>query len=105
MEDRFHSVTITVYDREAAFNQVSTLLHTHTYAKHIQARLGYPLPGKNVAVIFLILKMTNNELGTLSGKLGQLPQVSVKAITLYPLCSRALQKVVSFSVPETCLYL
>ena len=35
-----------------------------------------------VAVIFLILKMTNNGLAALSGNLDQLTQVSVKAITL-----------------------
>jgi putative iron-only hydrogenase system regulator len=80
LETRFHSVTITIYNREAAFNKVSTLLHD--FAPHIQSRLGYPIPDKNVAVIFLILKMTTDYLGALTGKLGQLPDVNVKAYTL-----------------------
>ncbi|MCF7920403.1 MAG: iron-only hydrogenase system regulator [Candidatus Cloacimonetes bacterium] len=80
MEKKFHTVTITVYDRDTAFNTVSKLLHD--YACFIQMRLGYPVPDKNVAVIFLILKMTTDELGALSGKLGQIDQVNVKAITL-----------------------
>lgn len=80
MDTRFHSVTITVYDRDSAFTIVSKLLHE--YAAHIQARLGYPIPDKNVAVIFLILKMSNDSLGALTGKLGQIQNVSVKANTL-----------------------
>ena len=80
MELRFHSVTITIYDRHTAFNKVSTLLHD--FASCIQVRLGYPIPEKNVAVIFLILKMTTDDLGALTGKLGQFPEVNVKAITL-----------------------
>ena len=77
---KFHSVTITVYDRESAFSTVSKLLHE--YSRFIQARLGYPIPDKNVAVIFLILKMTTDDLGALTGKIGQLKDVSVKVTTL-----------------------
>jgi len=80
MELRFHSVTITIYDRQTAFDKVSTLLND--FAPNIQVRLGYPIPEKNVAVIFLILKMTTDDLGALTGKLGQFPEVNVKAITL-----------------------
>ncbi|MCF7912992.1 MAG: iron-only hydrogenase system regulator [Candidatus Cloacimonetes bacterium] len=80
MELKFHSVTITIYDREAAFHKVSTLLHD--FAQYIQVRLGHPIPDKNVAVIFLILKMTTDDLGALTGRLGQLPEVNVKAYTL-----------------------
>jgi putative iron-only hydrogenase system regulator len=80
LEMKFHSVTITVYDRESAFNTVSKLLHD--YARFIQARLGYPVPDKNVAVIFLIMKMTTDDLGALTGKIGQLKDVNVKASTL-----------------------
>jgi putative iron-only hydrogenase system regulator len=80
LEKSYHSVTIIVYDRESAYNQVSKLIHD--YSPYIQARLGYPVPGENVAIIYLILKMTTDALGALSGKLGQLPQVNVKASTL-----------------------
>lgn len=80
MEKRYHTVTITVYDRDSTFSTVSKLIHN--YADYIQARLGYPLPQKNVAVIFLILFMTTDALGALTGKLGQIPAVNVKANTL-----------------------
>ena len=80
MENKFHSVTITIYNREVAFHEVNALLHN--YATNIQSRLGHPIPDKNVAVIFLIMKMTTDDLGALTGKLGQLPDVNVKAYTL-----------------------
>lgn len=80
MEAKLHSVTIIVYDRQSAFERVNELLHD--FSSYVQARLGYPVPDKNVAVIFLILKMTTDQLGALSGKLGQLANVSVKAATL-----------------------
>jgi len=80
LEMKFHSVTITVYDRESAFSTVNKLLHE--YSRFIQARLGYPVPGKNVAVIFMIMNMTTDDLGALTGKIGQITNVSVKAATL-----------------------
>jgi len=80
METKFHTLTITVYDRDLVFQQVNTILNK--YATRIQLRTGYPMHDKNVAIIFLIVEMTNDELGALSGKLGQLKNVKVNSTTL-----------------------
>lgn len=80
MEKRFHTATITIYDRDASYQKVQELLHKH--AKNISLRVGYPLEDQGVAIIFLILKMTTDELGALSGQLGQLKDVSIKSTTL-----------------------
>jgi len=37
---------------------------------------------KGFAIIFLILKMTTDELGAISGQLGQLKDVTIKTTTL-----------------------
>ena len=80
MDSKFHTITITIYDRQNAFNPVSELLYQH--ADKISLRVGYPIKEKNVAVIFLILETDNDELGALSGKLGQIKSVKVKSTTL-----------------------
>jgi len=80
MEKKLHTTTITVYDRDASYQQVGELLHNH--AKNILLRVGYPLERYNAAIIFLILEMTTDELGALTGKLGQIPTVKVKSTTL-----------------------
>lgn len=80
MDKMYHTITITIYDRDAAFNKVGELLHE--YAGDIQLRVGFPVPDKNTSVIFVIVTLTNNELGALSGKLGQINSVKVKSTTL-----------------------
>jgi len=80
MEERIHAVTVTIYNRDLAYLKVSELLHQ--YARFINLRVGYPVPSRNIAIIFLILTMTNDALGALTGKLGQISSVKVKANTL-----------------------
>lgn len=80
MEKRLHTLTITIYNRDAVYKQVSDLLHT--YAEFILLRTGYPIKEKNLAIIFLIVEMTNDELGAFSGKLGQIKNVKVHANTI-----------------------
>lgn len=80
METKRHVVTIVVDDVEKAFNPVSELLHG--YASHIMLRVGYPMRDKNVSVIFLVMDLDLDRLGAFSGKLGQIPCVKVKTITL-----------------------
>ena len=80
MDKKHNTITITIYDRSAAFNKVGELLHD--YANDIQLRVGYPVPNKNISVIFIIVTLTNDELGALSGKLGQINSVKVKSTTL-----------------------
>jgi putative iron-only hydrogenase system regulator len=80
MEKMVHTTTITVYDRDSSYQQVGELLHQH--AKSILLRVGYPMENQNVAIIFLILNMTTDELGALTGKLGQIKTVKVKSTSL-----------------------
>ena len=80
MEEKRHVVTIVVSNVEQAFHPVSDLLHQH--AGQILLRVGYPMRDRNVSVIFLILEMDLDTLGAFSGKLGQIPAVKVKTITL-----------------------
>lgn len=80
MEKKYHNLCITVTDREKDYQKVGELLHD--YAEDIQLRVGYPIPDVNVAMIFVILKMTNDKLGALTGKLGQINKVSVRATTI-----------------------
>jgi len=80
MKTLVHTTTITVYDRDLAYQQINELLHH--YAKNILLRVGYPMPDRNVAIIFLILKMTTDELGAMTGKLGQIANVKIKSTTL-----------------------
>jgi putative iron-only hydrogenase system regulator len=80
METKYQTLTITIYDRDLSYKPVSELLHH--YADKIVLRTGYPIPDKNAAIIFIILQMTNDDLGALSGKLGLIKSVKVKATTL-----------------------
>jgi putative iron-only hydrogenase system regulator len=80
MEEKRHVVTIVIDDIDAAFTPVSELLHQ--YAPHILMRVGYPMRDRNVSVIFLIMELDLAKMGAFSGKLGQIPSVSVKTITL-----------------------
>jgi putative iron-only hydrogenase system regulator len=80
MEKRLHTATITIYNRDTSYQKVQELLHKH--APHINLRVGYPMEDEGIAIIFLILKMTTDELGAISGQLGQLKDVSIKTTTL-----------------------
>lgn len=80
MDEKIHTVTITIYDRNTAYQPVSELLHQ--YGDNVLLRVGYPFTEKNVAIIFLILRLDLATLGALTGKLGQIHSVKVKANTL-----------------------
>lgn len=53
----------------------------HDYAQYIIGRMGVPYRPKNVSIISIILDAPNEQISSLSGKLGMLDGVSVK--TLY----------------------
>lgn len=77
MQENIYSITITVHDRNIAYKQVSEILHQ--FADKIELRVGYPLDEFNIAIIFLVIKLTNDELGAFTGRLGQIKLVKVKA--------------------------
>ncbi|MFA7056823.1 MAG: TM1266 family iron-only hydrogenase system putative regulator [Candidatus Cloacimonadales bacterium] len=80
MEKKIRTVTITVQDREKSFKDVSAILHD--LADNIILRVGYPFPNQNISIIFIIIQLTNDELGAFTGKLGQLTSVNVKSTSL-----------------------
>ncbi|GJQ61894.1 MAG: iron-only hydrogenase system regulator [Melioribacteraceae bacterium] len=80
MEKKHHTITITVYDRGEIYRKVGELLHQ--FSGNILLRVGYPVPESEASVIFLMLNCTQDELGSLSGKLGQLDKTKVKSGTL-----------------------
>jgi len=80
LDQKLHTITISVSNRENAYEKVGMLLHQ--FANNIKLRVGYPVDNNNVSVIFLIIEMSNDELGALNGKLGQINSVKVKSMTL-----------------------
>lgn len=80
MEKKVRTVTITVHDRDKSFQKVSALLHD--LADNIMLRVGYPMPDQNISIIFIIIQLTNDELGAFTGKLGQITSVDVKSTSL-----------------------
>ncbi len=73
-------MNIIVEDRQNAYRQVNELLHD--FADVIKLRVGYPVPDENMAIILLIVKATNDVIGSMSGKLGQVKSVKVKTMPL-----------------------
>jgi len=80
LETKHHTLTITIYNRDEVYDRVGEMLHS--FADKILLRVGYPIPDQNTSIIFVIVKMTNDEIGALSGKLGQISSVKVKSTTL-----------------------
>ncbi|AEX84560.1 iron-only hydrogenase system regulator [Marinitoga sp. 1135] len=80
MEKKISTLSIIIYNRDLAYQKVSDLLHN--YGEKILLRVGYPMKEKGIAIIFLVVEMTTDELGALSGKLGQIDSVKVKSTTL-----------------------
>ena len=54
----------------------------HDLADNIILRVGYPFPNQNISIMFIIIQLTNDELGAFTGKLGQIKSVDVKSTTL-----------------------
>jgi len=80
MEERYHTITISIQDRDTAYQKVGEILHQ--YADHILLRTGYPIKEQNHAIIFIIAKMNNDAIGALSGKLGQIKFVKASTTTV-----------------------
>ncbi len=77
MNKRLGFVGIIVSDRRAAAPRVNEILSE--FGEMIVARVGIPYRQRSCCVITLIVDATTDELGALTGKLGQIPGVSVKS--------------------------
>ncbi len=78
--ERYYTVDIIIVDRENAYSKVNELLHV--YSNIIRLRVGYPVPDEDIAVVFLIVKTTNDNFGAFTGKLGKIGGVKIKSIAI-----------------------
>lgn len=76
-ESRIAVVGVVVEDRTNAAKKVNEILSIH--ADIIVGRLGVPYMEKNAGVIALIINGTTDEIGSLTGKLGNVKGVKVKS--------------------------
>ena len=74
-ETRIAIIGIIVEDR-AYVEKINALLHE--YAQYIVGRMGMPYAKKDLSIISVIVDAPEDEISTLSGKLGMLKGISVK---------------------------
>ena len=74
---RLGFVGIIIDDREKSAGIVNDVLSK--YSEIILARTGLPKAKGNTSVITLVIDATTDELGVLTGKLGNIPGISVKS--------------------------
>ena len=72
---RLGTISIFIENKESV-NKVNEILSQ--YGDLIISRMGIPYREKQISVIVLIVDATNEEMGALSGLLGNLKDVSVK---------------------------
>jgi len=77
MDKRLGFIGIIVHDRKDNAPKVNELLTA--YGEDILARTGLPYKEKDCAVITLVVNMTGDAVGALTGKLGAIAGVSVKS--------------------------
>jgi putative iron-only hydrogenase system regulator len=77
MEKRLGFVGIIIENRKENAPKVNAILTE--FGNFIVARMGLPYEQKHCAVITLIVDATTDEIGQLTGKLGQIDGVSVKS--------------------------
>ena len=68
-------VAIFIYDRDN-YERLNSILHE--YSSIIIGRLGLPYRERNLSIISLIVDGTTDEIGAMTGKIGQIPNISVK---------------------------
>lgn len=74
---RLGFVGIIIEDREKCAGVVNNILSE--YSEIILARTGLPKAKENASIITLVIDATTDELGVLTGKLGNIQGVSVKS--------------------------
>jgi putative iron-only hydrogenase system regulator len=74
---RIGVVGIVVEEPRHVSERVNAIIGAHAHM--LVGRMGIPRPEDNVGVIALIIEGTTDEVGSLTGKLGALPGVTVKS--------------------------
>ncbi|OIQ50917.1 hypothetical protein BerOc1_02859 [Pseudodesulfovibrio hydrargyri] len=78
MQKRLGIIGIIIKDRQRAASAVNTILSDH--GEIIVGRMGLPFRDRGVSIIDLIIEATTDEVGALTGKLGNLEGVRVKSL-------------------------
>ena len=77
METRIAIVGIIVNNIDIS-EEINRILHD--YSEYIVGRMGIPYKEKGVSVLSIVFDAPTDIIGAVSGKLGMLPNVSVKAV-------------------------
>ena len=80
MNNRICTIGITIENRKESASEVNQILTD--FGEIIVGRMGVPYREKKVSVIVLIVDGTNDQIGALTGKLGQIENVKVKSSIL-----------------------
>ena len=76
-DHRIGVVSVIVYDPDKAYQKLNNILHEH--GSIILGRMGMPYRERNLSIIALIVDGSTDEIGAMTGKIGQLESVSVKS--------------------------
>ncbi len=74
---RIGVVAVIVQNPDKAYDALNKILHD--YGDIIIGRLGLPYRERNLSIISLIVDGSTDQVGALTGKIGQLPDVTVKS--------------------------
>ena len=78
MEETRIGVAAVIVEDTGSVKEVNEVLHEHSGI--IIGRMGIPYRERGVSVISLVLDATPDEISALTGKLGKIKAVSVKAV-------------------------
>ncbi|SKA79936.1 TM1266 family iron-only hydrogenase system putative regulator [Desulfobaculum bizertense] len=78
MEKRMGVIGIFISDRKESANAVNDILSE--YGDIVVGRLGLPYREKSLSVISLIIEATTDQIGAMTGRLGQIHGVKVKSM-------------------------
>lgn len=76
-EKRISVIGIIVTNREESAEKVNEILSR--YGQYIIGRMGIPYRERGISVMALIVDASTDELGALTGRLGNIPGVKVKS--------------------------
>lgn len=77
MDTRIALIGIIVEDMKST-DRLNELLSE--YGKYIVGRMGIPYREKNISIISVVIDATNDVISSITGKIGMLEGVSVKAL-------------------------
>lgn len=88
MNRRIGVVGIVIEDPRHVSEKVNAIISDH--GAIVLGRMGIPRPEYQVGVVSLIIEGTTDEIGSLTGRLGNIPGVTVKsALTTKMLCKES----------------